>query len=146
MVSPMEGQTIVETIPVYNNKISLFCANNPNLNSFKNFKKNIKNNCYSESSKKFGKFCYLSSGKDKTNTDVKTCDHPNYLSCLYNSPTSLNNKLSELEAVLTEKKFPHIVFKAETWFSELSVTTITRYTEKTEEEELEVSVFILEMT
>jgi exonuclease III len=37
----------------------------------------------------------------------------------------LNNKLSELEAVLTEKNFPHLVFIAETWFTEMSITTIS---------------------
>ena len=59
--------------------------------------------------------------------NIKASEFSNYLSCLYTNPTSLNNKLPELEAVLTDTRFPHLVFIAQTFFSELSITKISNY-------------------
>ena len=49
----------------------------------------------------------------RTDEDVKAVS---FLNCLYTNPTSLNNKMLELQANLELGDFPHLVFITETWF------------------------------
>ncbi len=52
---------------------------------------------------------------------------PNYqLRCYYTNPTSLNSeKLTELTILTQLDKSPHIIFIAETWFSDKTLTSIS---------------------
>ena len=49
----------------------------------------------------------------RTDEDVKAVS---FLNCLYTNPTSLNNKMLELQANLELGDFHHLVFITETWF------------------------------
>lgn len=50
-----------------------------------------------------------------------------FLDCIYTNPTSLGNKISELESLLVVKKMPHLVFVTETWFGSGSAAALSRY-------------------